>query len=95
MYLSESDVDVTFLQLVRMVVMLCVPSLITPCRPGGGPAGDGRNAPWNDPPIQRAWYNGWKKLRGLKWQAVDFPNGMNGHVYSPISIRQNDLITAN
>ena len=28
------------------------------CRPGGRPAGDGRNAPRNDPLIQRAWYNG-------------------------------------
>jgi hypothetical protein len=35
------------------------------------------------------------KLHGLKWQTVDFPNGMNGHVYGPISIRRNDLTTAN
>ena len=34
------------------------------CRPGGGPARDGINAPWDDPLIQRAWYNGWKKLHG-------------------------------
>jgi hypothetical protein len=34
------------------------------CRPGGGPARDGINAPRNDPLIQRAWYNGWKKLHG-------------------------------
>ena len=26
------------------------------CRPGGGPARDGTNAPRNDPNIQRAWY---------------------------------------
>lgn len=34
------------------------------CRPGGGPARDGADAPRNDPLIQRAWYNGWKKLHG-------------------------------
>lgn len=34
------------------------------CRPGGGPARDGIDAPRNDPLIQRAWYNGWKKLHG-------------------------------
>lgn len=35
------------------------------CRPAGGPARDGINAPRNDPIIQRTFYNGWKKLHGL------------------------------
>jgi hypothetical protein len=61
------------------------------CRPGGGPARDGANAPRNDPLLQQAWYNGWKKLHGMKWQTVDLPNGMNFHVWGPISIRHNDL----
>jgi hypothetical protein len=60
------------------------------CRPGGGPARDGTYAPRNDPLIQRAWYNGWKKLHGMKWQTVDLPNGMNFHVWGPISIRHPD-----
>jgi hypothetical protein len=30
------------------------------CRPAGGPARDGKNAPRNDRFIQQAWYNGWK-----------------------------------
>jgi nuclease HARBI1 len=63
------------------------------CRPGGGPTRDGENAPRNDPEIQRAWYNGWKKLHGLKWQTIDLPNGMNFHVSGPFSVRDNDLIT--
>ena len=46
------------------------------CRPGGGPARSGEDAPRNDPLIQWAWYNGWKKLHGMKWQTVDMPNGM-------------------
>lgn len=50
------------------------------CRPGGGPARDGVNMPRNDPLIQEAWYNGWKKLHGIKWQTADLPNGMNFHV---------------
>lgn len=64
------------------------------CRPGGGPARDGKNAPRNDPLIQQAWYNGWKKIHGLKWQTIDLPNGMNFHVYGPISVRRNDLTSA-
>lgn len=61
------------------------------CRPGGGPARDGQNAPRNDSLIQRAWYNGWKKMHGMKYQTVDLPNGMNMHVWGPISVRHNDL----
>jgi hypothetical protein len=60
------------------------------CRPGGGPARDGTNAPRNDPLIQRAFYNGWKKLHSLKWQTVDLPNGMNFHAWGPCSGRHND-----
>jgi len=61
------------------------------CRPGGGPARDGEQAPRNDPNLQRAWYNGWKKLHGLKWQTVDLPNGMNAHVWGACSVRHNDI----
>lgn len=61
------------------------------CRPGGGPARDGRDAPRNDPLVQRAWYNGWKKLHGMKWQTLDLPNGMNFNVWGPISVRHNDI----
>ena len=61
------------------------------CRPGGGPARDGRDAPRNDPLIQRAWYSGWKKLHGMKYQTVDLPNGMNLNVWGPISVRHNDI----
>ena len=63
------------------------------CRPGGGPTRTGEDAPRNDPMIQRAWYNGWKKLHGMKWQTVDLPNGMNMHVWGPVSIRHNDIWT--
>ena len=63
------------------------------CWPGEGPARDGTHAPRNDPEIQRAWYNGWKKLHGLKWQTIDLPNGMNFKVDGPFSVRNNDLTT--
>ena len=63
------------------------------CRPGGGPTRTGEDAPRADPLIQRAWYNGWKKLHGMKWQTVDLPNGMNMHVWGPVSIRHNDIWT--
>jgi hypothetical protein len=61
------------------------------CRPGGGPQRDGTNAPRNDPLIQRAFYNGWKKLHGIKFQTVDLPNGMNFMVWGPFSVRHNKL----
>ena len=63
------------------------------CRPGGGPAGPGVDAERNPKEIQRAFYNGWKKLHGMKWQTLDMPNGMNFHVWGPVSIRHNDLWT--
>jgi hypothetical protein len=63
------------------------------CRPGGGPVTDGRNAGRNDPLIQRAFYNGWKKHHGYKFQTVDLPNGMNFNVWGPVSLRHNDLFT--
>ena len=45
------------------------------CRPGGGP--NHRNGHRWDPAIQRAFYNGWKSMHGLKIQTLDLPNGMN------------------
>jgi hypothetical protein len=63
------------------------------CRPGGGPANDGINAPRNDDLLQRAFYTGWKKIHALKWQTVYLPNGMTGHLWGPASIRHNDLWT--
>jgi hypothetical protein len=61
------------------------------CRVGGGPTQDGAGAPRNPTLIQRAWYNGWKKLHGMKWQTVDLPNGMNAHVWGACSVRHNDI----
>ena len=36
--------------------------------PGGGPAEDGANAARFDESVQRAFYNGWKSIHGLKHQ---------------------------
>ena len=63
------------------------------CRPAGGPARSGKNAPRNNRLIQQAFYNGWKKIHGLKWQTVDLPNGMIFHTWGPVSVRHNDLYT--
>jgi hypothetical protein len=53
----------------------------------------GPNAPRYDPRIQEAFYTGWKKLFGIKWQTVILPNGMYFHVYGGPSARHNDLFT--
>lgn len=63
------------------------------CRPGGGPTQPGVDAPRNDPLLQRAFYNGWKKGHGLKWQTCTLPNGMDFHAWGPCSLRHNDLWT--
>ena len=40
-------------------------------RPGGGPCEEGTAAQRWDPLIQKAFYNGWKSIHGLKHQTVD------------------------
>ena len=63
------------------------------CRVGGGASAPGANAPRNPALLQQAWYNGWKKLHGLKWETVDLPNGMIAFAWGPVSVRHNDLFT--
>ena len=60
------------------------------CRPGGN-EDDGPAAPRVPLEVQEAWYNGWKKLHGMKWQTVIIACGMDIHVYGPLSARSNDL----
>ena len=60
-------------------------------RIAGGPAGEGVDAARWDPMIQRAFYNGWKSIHGLKHQTLDTAFGMTAHMYGPTSLRRNDL----
>ena len=59
-------------------------------RPGGN-IDEGPAAPRVPNEIQEAWYNGWKKLHGMKWQTVMLANGMDFNIYGPLSVRRNDL----
>jgi hypothetical protein len=68
-------------------------TVVETCRPGGGPTRPGLNAPRHDNEIQQAFYNGWVGGHGLKWQTVDLPNGMNLHVYGPVSCIHSDIYT--
>ena len=52
------------------------------CRPGG-----------IDRLVQQAWWTGWKKLHGIKWETLDLPLGMNLYVWGPASVRRNDNFT--
>jgi hypothetical protein len=63
------------------------------CRPGGGPMSGGELAPRYDVEEQRAFWTGWKKIHGFKWQTVDMPNGMNFEIAGPFSVRRNDNFT--
>jgi hypothetical protein len=60
------------------------------CRPGGGPLKEGEQAPRLSKDVQETWWTGWKKLHGLKWQTISLPNGMEFHVWGPLSVRRND-----
>ena len=59
--------------------------------PGGGTAEGGANAARWDEDIQRAFYNGWKSIHGLKHQTVDNAYGMCEDIYGPVTLRENDL----
>jgi hypothetical protein len=63
---------------------------ISTCRPGRRPRVDGHR---NNLLLQRAFYNGWKSIHGLKVQTIDLPNGCNFHVSRPYSLRHNDIWT--
>jgi hypothetical protein len=48
---------------------------------GSGPAEDGANAARFDESVQRAFYNGWKSIYGLKHQTIDYAHGITVEVY--------------
>lgn len=59
-------------------------------RPGGGPTDEGANSlRWSED-IQRAFYNGWKSIHGLKHQTVDTAFGITADMTGPDSLRRND-----
>jgi hypothetical protein len=58
----------------------------------GGPIRSGANALRVSLLLQRAFYNGWKCIHGLKCQTVVLPNGMTCDMFGPKSLRNNDLI---
>jgi hypothetical protein len=60
-------------------------------RVGGGPRADGPDADrWQDN-VQRAFYNGWKSIHGLKHQTLDLAHGFTADMFGPTSLRRNDL----
>ena len=63
-------------------------TVIATCRPGGGPAPDGGR---HDNFIQMAFYNGWKKHHGVKYQTLELPNCLVADMFGPRSFRRSDL----
>jgi len=59
--------------------------------PGGGPAQQGANSLRWDDDIQRAFYNGWKSIHGLKHQTVDNAYGCTVDMSQACSLRNNDM----
>ena len=56
----------------------------------GGPADDGVGAARHDREIQQAFYTGYKKVHGLKFQDVTLPNGLVADIFGPNSCRRSD-----
>jgi hypothetical protein len=65
----------------------CLPTSVV----GGGPAEAGANAARWDDLVQRAFYNDWKSVHGLKHQTVDDAFGFTEDMYGPTSLCRNDL----
>lgn len=65
----------------------CLPTSVV----GGGPAEAGANAARWDDTIQRAFYNGWKSVHGLKHQTVNNAYGFTVDMCGPTTLRRNDL----
>jgi len=63
-------------------------TVIATCRPASGPTPNGER---HDNYIQMAFYNGWKRHHGYKYQTLELPNGMCADMYGPTSFRHNDL----
>ena len=68
-------------------------TILAMCRPGGGPTTGGEQAPRLPREIQQAFWTGWKKLHGLKYQTLIMANGMDFSVWGPESVRRNDNFT--
>lgn len=68
-------------------------TIIKTCRPGGSAAARGPNAPRFHRLVQQAFYTGWKKVHGVKFQTISLPNGMLFHVFGPVSCRRGDRFT--
>lgn len=62
------------------------------CRPGGGPARPGPGAARRNPLIQRSFYTGYRHGHGIKIQAITLPNGMDFHIFGPVSARHHDKL---
>ena len=60
-------------------------------RVGGGPRQGGADADRWVSNVQRAFYNGWKSIHGLKHQSVVIAHGFTIDLYGPTSVRRNDL----
>jgi hypothetical protein len=60
----------------------CLPTSVV----GGGPAEEGANAMRWDDLVQRAFYNGWKSIHGLKHQSVENAFGFAVDLYGLTSL---------
>jgi len=87
--MKEIIPDLLFEEVMAMGFIDC--NCMECCRVGGGPREEGPNADRWHCNIQRAFYNGWKSIHGLKHQTFDNAYGITMDMYGPTSLRRNDL----
>lgn len=58
-------------------------TVIATTRPGAGPTESGAR---KNNYIQMAFYNGWKKHHGFKYQTLELPNGLAAHMFGSLSV---------
>ena len=86
---EASDGEISFLPNSYLIFGFYDDTVLECCRPGAGPRYNSGQRNSND--IQRAFYNGWKKHHGFKYQTLELPNGMCADLFGPRSFRRNDI----
>ena len=84
---EKSDGGINHRPGTMVVAMFIDDTMSKSCRPGGGPADEGPNATRFNTLIQQAFYSGYKKMHGFKYQSTELPNGMCADLFGPYSIR--------
>ena len=80
--MGNNEIDLGNRCIAHFIDCNCLPSSVV---------GGGANAARWDDTIQRAFYNGWKPIHGLKHQTINNAYRFTVDTHGPTSLRRNDL----